>query len=34
MSSADLPDFTYRDYYDTGGTPAEAADEAIENTMS
>jgi hypothetical protein len=30
VSSSDLPDFCYRDAYDEGFTPEEAADEAIE----
>jgi uncharacterized Zn finger protein (UPF0148 family) len=34
VSSADLPDVCYRDMYDTGSTPEEAADEAIENSMT
>jgi Family of unknown function (DUF5419) len=34
VSSADLPDWTYRDAFDQGSTPEEAADEAIENSMS
>ena len=34
VSSAGLPDMPYRDFYDTGSTPEEAADEAIENAMS
>jgi hypothetical protein len=33
VSSSDLPDFTYRDLFDTGCTPEEAADAAIENAM-
>jgi hypothetical protein len=31
--SADLPDAPYRDLFDAGRTPEEAADEAIENAM-
>jgi hypothetical protein len=31
VSSADLPDLAYRDLYDQGVTPEEAADAAIEN---
>lgn len=34
VSSADLPDVCYRDLYGQGSTPAEAADEAVENSMS
>ena len=34
VSSADLPDVPYRDFYDVGSTAEEAAEEAIENSMS
>jgi hypothetical protein len=34
VCSSDLPDFTYRDLYDQGVTPEEAADAAIENAVS
>jgi hypothetical protein len=34
VCSADLPDIAYRDLYDTGYTPTEAADEAITNSMN
>jgi hypothetical protein len=34
VSSADLPDTLYRDLYDAGYGPEEAADEAIENSMT
>ncbi len=34
VSSADLPDVCYRDLFDQGVTAEEAADEAIENSMS
>jgi hypothetical protein len=34
VSSGDLPDFTYRDLFDQGVTPEEAADAAIENAVS
>ena len=34
VCSSDLPNFTYRDLYDQGCTPEEAADAAIENAMS
>jgi hypothetical protein len=34
VSSADLPDWTYRDAYEDGLTPQEAADAAVENAMS
>jgi len=33
VSSADLPDILYRDLYDDGHSPEEAAEEAIENAM-
>src|SRR4051794_30300723 len=31
VCSTDIPDVCYRDLYDSGCTPEEAADEAIEN---
>jgi hypothetical protein len=34
VSSADMPDICYRDLYDSGYSPEEAADEAIENSMT
>jgi hypothetical protein len=34
VSSDDLPDIPYRDLFDTGCTPEEAADVAIDNAMS
>jgi hypothetical protein len=34
VNSSDLPDVCYRDRYDTGSTPEEAADEAIKNSMN
>ena len=34
VSSGDIPDIPYRDLFDQGITPEEAADEAIENAMS
>jgi hypothetical protein len=34
VSSSDLPDCCYRDMYDAGCTPEDAADEAIDNAVS
>jgi hypothetical protein len=34
VCSSDLPNFTYRDLYDQGVTPEEAADYAIENAAA
>ena len=34
VSSADLPDVPYRDLFDQGSTPEEAAEEAVENAMN
>jgi hypothetical protein len=34
VSSADLPDCCYRDWFDGGMTAGEAADNAIEESMS
>jgi hypothetical protein len=34
VASSDLPDFTYRDVFDAGSTPEEAADAAIDNAVS
>lgn len=31
MSADDLPDVNYRDMYDSGCSPKEAANEALEN---
>ena len=33
VSSDDIPDICYHDLFDTGCTPDEAADLAIENAM-
>jgi hypothetical protein len=34
VSSSDLPELLYRDLYDSGYSPVEAADEAIETSMN
>lgn len=33
VASSDLPDIAYRDLYDSGSSPQEAADSAIEDAI-